>query len=35
VQCGEIVRVNAELEKMFGYQRGSMTGRKIHSPTSK
>jgi diguanylate cyclase (GGDEF)-like protein/PAS domain S-box-containing protein len=31
VQCGEIVRVNAELEKMFGYQRGSMTGMKIHS----
>jgi len=30
VQCGEIVRVNAELEKMFGYQRGSMTGMKIH-----
>jgi diguanylate cyclase (GGDEF)-like protein/PAS domain S-box-containing protein len=30
VQCGEIVRVNAELEKMFGYPRGTMTGMAIH-----
>jgi len=31
VQCGEIVRVNAELEKMFGYSRGKMTGMAIHN----
>ncbi|HVK55538.1 MAG TPA: EAL domain-containing protein [Burkholderiales bacterium] len=31
VQCGEIVRVNAELEKMFGYPRGTMTGMAIHN----
>jgi diguanylate cyclase (GGDEF)-like protein/PAS domain S-box-containing protein len=30
IQCGEIVRVNAELEKKFGYPRGTMTGMKIH-----
>jgi len=31
VQCGEIVRVNAELEKMFGYPRGTMTSMQIHN----
>lgn len=31
VQRGEIVRVNAELEKMFGYPRGTMTGMAIHN----
>lgn len=31
IQCGEIVRVNAELEKMFGYPRGGMTGMGIHN----
>jgi diguanylate cyclase (GGDEF)-like protein/PAS domain S-box-containing protein len=30
VQCSEIVRVNAELEKMFGYPRGTMPGMPIH-----